>query len=135
MRNIFPGVIASALTSFTVLGSTSALADVVQLRCAYTEVTYEAPFIEPSQRQCPEQRCSYDLSWDVATGEAFVDGLVYQLAADAERVLLTRETPNPVMGGVDKATFSVTPDSLEFRAIRHTSPEVKLSLQGLCVAF
>lgn len=115
--------------------SSTLMAEEVELNCSYTEVTYDAPFMTgPSTRQCPEQRCSYDISWNTDTGTALVNGLNYQMSADPERVLLSRTVKNPIMGGVDKSTFSIMLESLKFRGIRHSAPDVKLSLNGHCIA-
>lgn len=108
-------------------------AETVSLRCFYTEVTYDAPFMaEPAVRQCPEQRCYYDMNWDTDSGVAQINGQPYELSLKGQRAVLTREVPNPIMGGVDKATFSVDTETWEFRAIRLTNPEVKLQLAGQC---
>lgn len=116
-----------------IVTSSSLWAEEIELNCSYTEVTYDAPFMaEPSSRQCPEQRCSYNISWNTDTGTASVNGLDYVFSATPERVLLSREVKNPVMGGMDKSSFSVMPESLTFRGIRHSAPDVKLTLNGTC---
>lgn len=126
-------LLALPLVSF---GTSVAYAEEVQLRCFYTEVSYSAPFMpEPQVRECPESRCYYDISWDADTGAAMVNGLDYSFSANAERVMLVREAENPVMGGIDKASFSIEQSSLAFRSIRLTSPDVKLTLEGQCEAF
>lgn len=126
-------ILLSACLLLLSVTSSSLFAETVNLRCFYTEVTYDAPFMDaPEVRQCPEERCFYDLSWDLDTGSASVNGLGYSLSASEQRVMLVREAANPIMGGMDKATFAVDTDTNEFRAIRHTAPDVRLSLEGQC---
>lgn len=127
--------LSTALLLVLVGASQPVWADAMQLRCFYTEATYDAPFMnEPAVRECPEQRCYYDIAFDTDAGVANVNGLPYQLSISGQRVMLSREAANPVMGGMDKASFSIDLDSKEFRGIRDTAPDVRLTLQGQCSA-
>lgn len=111
-----------------------AYAEAAAWSCSYTEVTYNAPFMEEQSRECPQGRCNYAISYDVQNGQGQVNGVSgYELESKGDRVTLYRSRPNPIVGGTDSARLIIDTASGEFVSIKQTPPDVTLTARGQCL--
>ncbi|MEH6824180.1 MAG: hypothetical protein V7629_09760 [Motiliproteus sp.] len=112
-----------------------AIAEPIALRCVYTEVSFSAAYMsQPETRACPQSRCYYELRFDSAgAAEGRVNDVGgYTVTVEDSRYRLVRQAKNIVVGGMDRASFSINRDDLSYSSSKSTPPAVVLETSGQC---
>ncbi|MFT6915506.1 MAG: hypothetical protein ACJAWL_001815 [Motiliproteus sp.] len=111
-----------------------AVAEPLALRCVYTSVTFNTPYLNrPETRECPEERCVYALRFDTEGTSGSVNAVEgYLISVDDRHFRLRRQARNRIVGGFDRASFSVKRNDLSYRSRKSTPPGVTLETSGQC---
>lgn len=109
-------------------------AESIELHCVYTEATFNAAYMsQPETRDCPQNRCFYDLRFDTDGTVGSVNEVAgYLLKVDGNHFQLERRVRNRVVGGEDLASFSINGQDLSYTSVKSTSPGVSLTTAGQC---
>lgn len=124
--------LAIALVSSVLFIPVTAKADSRSYTCTYTHASYTAPFMkQPSIRNCPEGRCSYQINFTNSVGS--INGVSGFDVSDTETFIrFSRTAKDPVMGGMDTTVLTIQKSDMSFENVKTTTPNVTLKTQGHC---